>query len=105
MCVPGYQISFGDSIRLPSKNEADISDHWFYCFLALVLRKEHDQLMADNGHRFELSDIKQHLKGAETSKTKENRKSFVIRTESKGVYAKVFRLMRVALPSRIKELD
>ena len=86
------------------QNDANIAGHVFCSFLALVLRKELDQRLADNEHRFEWSDIKQDLKALRQVKIKENGKCFAIRTESKGVCGKVFQSVRVALPPTIKEL-
>jgi transposase len=86
------------------QNDANIAGHVFCSFFALVLRKELDQRLADNEHRFEWSDIKQDLKALKQVKIKENGKCFAIRTESKGVCGKVFQSVRVALPPTIKEL-
>lgn len=87
------------------QNDTNIAGHVFCSFLALVLRKELDQRLTDNEHRFEWSDIKQDLKALKQVKIKENGKCFAIRTESKGVCGKVFQSVRVALPPTIKELD
>lgn len=87
------------------KNDANIAGHVFCSFLALVLRKELDQRLANNEHRFEWADIKQDLKALKQVKIKENGKCFAIRTESKGVCGKVFQSVRVALPPTIKELN
>jgi transposase len=87
------------------QNDANIAGHVFCSFLALVLRKELDQRLADNEHRFEWSDIKQDLKALKQVKIKENGKCFAIRSESKGVCGKIFQSVRVALPPTIKELD
>ena len=87
------------------KNDANIAGHVFCSFLALVLRKELDQRLAENEYRFEWADIKQDLKALKQVKIKENGKCFAIRTESKGVCGKVFQSVRVALPPTIKELD
>lgn len=86
------------------QNDANIAGHVFCSFLALVLRKELDQRLADNDHRFEWSEIKQDLKALKQVKIKESGKCFAIRTESRGVCGKVFQSVRVALPPTIKEL-
>ncbi|NNF98983.1 MAG: IS1634 family transposase [Desulfobacteraceae bacterium] len=87
------------------QNDANIAGHVFCSFLALVLRKELDQRLADSEHRFEWSDIKQDLKALKQVRIKENGQCFAIRSESKGVCGKVFQSVRVALPPTIKELD
>ena len=87
------------------QNDASIAGHVFCSFLALVLRKELDQRLAKNKHRFEWSDIKQDLKALKQVEIEENGKRFAIRSESKGVCGKVFQSVHVALPPTIKELN
>ena len=86
------------------QNDANISGHVFCSFLALVLRKELDQRLAANEHRFEWPDIKQDLKALKQVEIEENGKRFAIRSECKGVCGKVFQSVHVALPPTIKEL-
>ena len=86
------------------QKDENIAGHVFCSFLALVLRKELDQRLADNKHRFEWSDIKQDLKALKQVEIEENGKCFAIRTECKGVCGKVFQSVRVALPPNIKEV-
>ena len=87
------------------QNDENIAGHVFCSFLALVLRKELDQRLADNKYRFEWSDIKQDLKALKQVQIEENGKCFAIRSESKGVCGKVFQSVHVALPPTIKELN
>jgi transposase len=87
------------------QNDANIAGHVFCSFLALVLRKELDQRLADNKHRFEWSDIKQDLKALKQVEIEESGKRFAIRSECKGVCGKIFQSVRVALPPTIKELN
>jgi transposase len=86
------------------QKDENIAGHVFCSFLALVLRKELDQRLADSKHRFEWSDIKQDLKALKQVEIEENGKCFAIRTECKGVCEKVFQSVRVALPPTIKEV-
>ena len=86
------------------QNDANIAGHVFCSFLALVLRKELDQRLADHKHRFEWSDIKQDLKALKQVEIEESGKRFAIRSECKGVCGKIFQSVRVALPPTIKEL-
>ena len=86
------------------QNDANIAGHVFCSFLALVLRKELDQRLADNKYRFEWSDIKQDLKALKRVEIEEDGKRFAIRSECKGVCGKIFQSVRVALPPAIKEL-
>jgi len=87
------------------QNDAHIAGHVFCSFLALVLRKELDQRLAENKHRFEWSDIKQDLKSLKQVEIEESGKRFAIRSECKGVSGKIFQSVRVALPPTIKELN
>jgi transposase len=86
------------------QNDENIAGHVFCSFLALVLRKELDQRLAENKYRFEWSDIKQDLKALKQVQIEEDGKRFAIRSESKGVCGKVFQSVHVALPPTIKEL-
>jgi len=86
------------------QNDANIAGHVFCSFLALVLRKELDQRLADNKYRFEWSNIKQDLKALKRVEIEEDGKCFAIRSECKGVCGKIFQSVRVALPPTIKEL-
>ncbi len=87
------------------QNDANIAGHVFCSFLALVLRKELDQRLATNKHRFEWSDIKQDLKALKQVEIEENGKRFAVRSECKGVCGKVFQSVHVALPPTIRELS
>jgi transposase len=87
------------------QKDENIAGHVFCSFLALVLRKELDQRLATNGHRFEWSDIKQDLKALKQIEIEENGKRFAIRSECKGVCGKIFQSAHVALPPTIKELS
>ena len=87
------------------QNDVHIAGHVFCSFLALVLRKELDQRLADNKHRFEWSDIKQDLKALKRVEIEESGKLFAIRSECKGICGKIFQSVRVALPPTIKALN
>jgi transposase len=87
------------------QNDANIAGHVFCSFLALVLRKELDQRLTTNKHRFEWSDIKQDLKALKRVEIEEDGKRFAIRSECKGVCGKIFQSVHVALPPTIKELN
>ena len=87
------------------QNDANIAGHVFCSFLALVMRKELDQRLADSNYRFEWSDIKQDLKALKLVEIEENGQRFAIRSECKGVCGKIFQAVRVALPPTIKALN
>jgi transposase len=86
------------------QKDENIAGHVFCSFLALVLRKELDQRLAQNKHRFEWSDIKQDLKALKQVEIEENGIRFAIRSECKGVCGKIFQSVRVALPPTVREL-
>lgn len=86
------------------QNDANIAGHVFCSFLALVLRKELDQRLADNSHRFEWADIKQDLEALKQVEIKEDEKRFAIRSECKGICGKIFQSVHVAMPPTIKEV-
>jgi hypothetical protein len=86
------------------QKDENIAGHVFCSFLALVLRKELDQRLAQNKHRFEWSDIKQDLKALKQVEIEENGTRFAIRSECKGVCGKIFQSVRVALPPTVREL-
>ena len=85
------------------KNE-NIRGHVFCSFLALILKKELDRRLNTAGHIFEWSDIKQDLKALQLVTIEENGKRLAIRSECRGVCAKVFQSVGVAIPPSIKEV-
>jgi transposase len=87
------------------QNDANIAGHVFCSFLALVLRKELEQRLADAGHQFEWSDIKQDLKALNQVEIHEGDIRFSIRSQCKGHCGKIFQAVKVALPPTIKELN
>ena len=86
------------------QNDANIAGHVFCSFLALVLRKELEQRLANAGHQFEWSDIKQDLKALKEVEIQEGDTRFAIRSQCKGHCGKIFQAVKVALPT-IKMLD
>ncbi|MCX5705834.1 MAG: IS1634 family transposase [Candidatus Omnitrophica bacterium] len=85
------------------KYDETIRGHVFCSFLALVIRAELERELEDAGYRFEWAEIKRDLKLlAETEITHEG-KTFVVRSESKGVCGKVFQTVGVALPPTIRQ--
>ncbi len=87
------------------QNDANIAGHVFCSFLALVLRKELEQRLADAGHQFEWSDIKQDLKALKQVEIHEGDTRFLIRSQCKGHCGKIFQAVKVALPPTIKEIN
>ncbi|MFO7930519.1 MAG: IS1634 family transposase [Desulfosalsimonas sp.] len=85
------------------QNDANIAGHVFCSFLALVLRKELEQRLANAGHHFEWSDIKQDLRALKQVEIQEGGSRFVLRSQCKGHCGKIFQSVKVALPPTIKE--
>jgi len=94
-----------DTRPIYHQNDANIAGHVFCSFLALVLRKELDQRLADAGHRFEWRDIKQDLKALKQIEIEEDGNRFFIRSECKGHCGKIFQAVGIALPPTIREAD
>lgn len=86
------------------QRDENIRGHVFCSFLALVLRKELERRLNDAGHVFEWSDIKQDLKALQQVTIEESGKRFAIRSECKGNCGKIFKAVKVALPSTIREI-
>jgi len=86
------------------QNEANICGHVFCSFLALVLRNELEQRLAAAGHRLEWAEIKQDLKALKEVEIDEGAARFAVRTEFKGLCAKIFKAVGVAPPPTIRQL-
>ena len=86
------------------QNEANICSHVFCSFLALVLRNELEQRLAAAGHRLEWAEIKQDLKALKEVEIDEGAARFAVRTEFKGLCAKIFKAVGVAPPPTIRQL-
>lgn len=87
------------------QNDAHIAGHVFCSFLALILRKELDQRLADNNCSFEWSDIKQDLKALKQVNIEEAGSRFAMRTEFKGCCGKIFQAVGVAPPPTIRQMS
>lgn len=81
-----------------------ITGHVFGSLLALVLLKELKQLLFQAGCDFKWEVVKRDLKALQEVVIEANDKTFVLRTETKGVCGKIFQAVGVALPSTIRAL-
>lgn len=81
-----------------------IRGHVFCSFLALVLRKELDKRLDQHGYDFEWADIKQDLSALQETVLEDTGKTFVIRSECRGVCGKIFQSVGVAIPPTIREI-
>jgi transposase len=86
------------------QKDENIRGHVCCSFLALVLRKELDRRLDEAGHNFQWFDIKQDLKALQEVEIEDSGKEPALRTECLGTCGKVFKAVRVAVPSTIREL-
>jgi transposase len=86
------------------QREENIRGHIFCSFLALVLRKELERRLDNEGHSFEWGDIKQDLKALQEIVIDDQGKSLSLRTECVGTCGRVFQAVGVAIPATIREL-
>ena len=83
--------------------DENIRGHVFCSFLALVLRKELDNRLQKAGMNFEWDDIKRDLTALKEVTIFEDKVSFTIRTQSRGVCGKVFQATGVAMPPTVRQ--
>jgi transposase len=87
------------------KCDETIRGHVFCSFLALVLMKElHDRLEA-KGLKLEWADIIRDLNRLQEVEIEQDRKRFVLRTQTQGTCGKVFQAVGVALPPTLRQLE
>ena len=87
------------------KCDETIRGHVFCSFLALVLIKElHDRLEA-KGLKLEWADIIRDLDRLQEVEIEQDRKRFVLRTQTQGTCGKVFQAVGVALPPTLRQLE
>ena len=86
------------------QRDENIRGHVFCSFLSLVLRKELDRRLEEDGHDFEWADIKQDLKALEEVVIEDNGRSLALRTQCTGTCGKVFQAVGVAVPPTIREV-
>ena len=86
------------------QRDENIRGHVFCSFLSLVLRKELDRRLEEDGHAFEWADIKQDLKALEEVVIEDNGRSLALRTQCVGTCGKVFQAVGVAVPPTIRQV-
>ena len=86
------------------QRDENIRGHVFCSFLSLVLRKELDSRLEEDGHDFEWADIKQDLKALEEVVIEDNGRSLALRTQCTGTCGKLFQAVGVAVPPTIREV-
>jgi transposase len=86
------------------KRDETIRGHVFCSFLALVLMKElHDRLEA-RGLKLEWADIIRDLDRLQEVEIEQDKKRFVLRTQTQGTCGKIFQAVGVALPPTLRQV-
>lgn len=84
------------------KRDETIRGHVFSSFLALLVRKELDQLLQKAGYKFEWQQIKEDLRDLQETRIEEDRKALFVRSQSQGCCGKVFQAVGVAFPPTLR---
>jgi len=87
------------------KCDETIRGHVFCSFLALVLRKTLQDRLAERSVTVEWADLLADLEAMMRMELKVGDKTYHLRTETRGVAAKVFAACRLALPPTMREAE
>jgi len=87
------------------KCDETIRGHVFCSFLALVLRKELDDRLAEQGHKLEWEDVIRDLVNLQYAEVEQDGKRFLLRSESQGTCGSVFAAAGVALPPTVQQIE
>jgi hypothetical protein len=82
-----------------------IRGHVFCSFLALVLRKELDDRLAEQGHKLEWEDVICDLGRLQYAEVEQDGKRFLLRSEAQGTCGRVFTAAGVALPPTVQQIE
>jgi len=86
------------------QTDAAIRGHVFCSFLALVLRKELLDRLAQHGVAVEWADILRDLDRLQEIEVEQDAKRFILRTPTIGIAGKLFQALGIALPPNIRQL-
>lgn len=84
------------------KRDETIRGHVFCSFLALVLRKELEDRLAQRGWTAEWANVIRDLERLQEVELSVDGKQYVLRTEAQGATAKVFQACGVAIPPTLR---
>jgi hypothetical protein len=87
------------------KCDETIRGHVFCSFLALVLRKELDDRLAEHGHKLEWEDVMGDLGRLQYAEVEQDGKRFWLRSEAQGTCGRVFAAAGVALPPTVQQIE
>ena len=84
------------------RREETIRGHVFCSFLALVLRRELERRLQENGRRLEWADVIRDLDLLQEVELEVDGKRYLLRSETIGTTGKVFQACGVALPAVLR---
>ena len=84
------------------RRDETIRGHVFCSFLALVLRRELQRRLEENGRRLEWADVIRDLDLLQEVELEVDGKRYLLRSETKGTAGKVFQACGVALPAVLR---
>jgi len=87
------------------KCDETIRGHVFCSFLALVLRKQLNDCLAEQGDKLERDDILRDLGSLPCAEVQQDGKRFLLRSEAQGTCGKVFAAAGVALPPTVQQIE
>lgn len=87
------------------KCDETIRGHVFCSFLALVVRKELDDRLAEHGHKLEWADITRDLMSLQYAEVEQDGKRFLLRSEAQDTCGRVFAAVGVALPPTVQQIE
>jgi transposase len=87
------------------KCDETIRGHVFCSFLALLLRKELDDRLAEHGYKLEWEDMLRDLDSLQYTEVEQDGKRFLLRTEAQGTCSRVFAAAGVALPPTVQQIE
>jgi transposase len=87
------------------KCDETIRGHVFCSFLALVLRQELQERLAERGHEFEWADVIEDLDRLQMVEVNQDGKRFLLRSEAQGTCGSVFQAVGVALPPTVRPVS
>jgi hypothetical protein len=87
------------------KCDETIRGHVFCSFLALVLRKELDDRLAEQGDKLEWEDVIRDLSRLQYAEVEQDGKRFLLRSEAQGTCGRVFTAAGVALPPTVQQIE
>jgi len=85
------------------KRDETILGHVFCSFLSLVLMKELQDRVEQKGYALEWADVIRDLGRLQEIEIQQDDKRFLLRTDARGTYGKVFQAAGVAMPPTIRQ--